>query len=98
MKLFAVVLAAALTQIGCSPDLTCNVIHEPKPGAGCPTGYVKEKQPRFTEKSGAKEYACVSANVQKEACIDVLRPGESTVIDFGAPDSDVPPPPKKAGT
>jgi hypothetical protein len=93
MKIFAVVLLTALT--GCSrivervtaPDLTCNVIHEPT--TGCPSGYVKELKPRFLEKNGVKEFACVSTDVQKETCTDVLKAGESETIYLSPPDVDV---------
>jgi hypothetical protein len=57
-----------------SPSLKCSTIHEPK--GGCPTGYTKESSPRFTERNGSKEYACVSPDPNKEGCTDYLDPGE----------------------
>lgn len=54
----------------------CAVVHEPKDG--CPDGYEKEVSPRFTEKDGTKQYACVAnENLKRENCTDVLMPGET---------------------
>ena len=53
----------------------CSVIHEPK--GGCPSGFTKEPNPRFTEKDGKREYACVSDDPKKEPCTDEIRGGES---------------------
>jgi hypothetical protein len=73
-------LAGMLVLSGCShkPDLTCAVIHESK--QGCPQGYVREKHQRFTEKDGSREYACVSDDLAKPGCTDVLRPGETESV------------------
>ena len=77
-------LLLTLFMVGCGKtDLTCNVIHEPK--GGCPSGYGREFEPRFTEKNGAKEYACVSHEAAKEGCIDELRPGESVGVEVSEP-------------
>lgn len=55
--------------------LHCNIIHEPK--SGCPSGYTREAKPRFTEKNGSKQFACVSTDPNKAACVDVIWPGEN---------------------
>lgn len=64
-------------------DLSCAVIHESKT-MGCPRGYTREADPRFTEKDGSKQFACV-ASVQKPPCIDVLEPGESVKFTIQLP-------------
>lgn len=61
-----------------SETLECSVIHAPI--AGCPTGYKRESSPRFTERDGSKEYACVSRDQKKEPCVDVLKAGESMTV------------------
>jgi hypothetical protein len=78
--LLCVMLLGAICACSSKPDLTCSTIHEPKPGAGCPSGYVKEKRPRFTERDGSKEYACVSIDPNKSSCMDVLRSGETVAV------------------
>lgn len=86
----AAILLFAL--LGCSskPDLTCGVIHAPQ--QGCPAGYVKEARPRFTEKDGSKEFACVDKN--KPQCFDVLKPGEGMSLTFEFQEEEPPEQPK----
>jgi hypothetical protein len=78
-----------------SADLTCQIIHQPK--QGCPSGYVREDSPRFTEKDGSKEFACLSSDPTKESCTDVLRPGEGEVIMFEIPAPAPEPQPANTG-
>jgi hypothetical protein len=73
-------------------DLTCAIIH--KPSSGCPGGYVQEKRPRFTERDGSKEFACISRDPSKEPCTDVLKPGESMGLFFQIPVPEPDEPPK----
>jgi hypothetical protein len=54
----------------------CAVIHKPAK-AECPKGYAQESTPRFTEREGSKEFACVSGDPTKEQCTDMLKGGES---------------------
>lgn len=56
------------------PSLSCAVLHRPKDG--CPKGYVPEAFPRFTDRDGSKEFACVSSDPKKEPCTDMLKSGE----------------------
>jgi hypothetical protein len=70
----------------------CAVVHENP--AGCPAGYMREKQPRFTEKNGSKQFACVSRDPAKQNCIDVLKPGESMGLEIEIESDDVPPRPR----
>ncbi len=58
----------------------CSVIH--KPQSGCPNGYVEEKRPRFTERDGSKQFACISDDPKKQGCLDVLKPGETVEMFF----------------
>lgn len=64
------------TAVSSAPD--CNVIHRPE--RGCPAGYQMETYPRFTERDGTKEFACVTDDPAKEPCVDVLKPGETMHI------------------
>lgn len=75
------VLLLLLTLCGCEskPSLTCAIIHKPAK-AECPKGYTQEKTPRFTERNGAKEFACLSSDPAKEQCTDVLKGGESVTF------------------
>ena len=87
-KLIAVFALAGILP-GCSgkPDLTCAIIHEP--ATGCPTGYLREKTARFTEKDGTKQFACVAHDPAKERCTDVLNPGESeSIMLFKQPETE----------
>lgn len=70
----------------------CAIIH--KPSSGCPGGYVQEKRPRFTERDGSKEFACISRDPSKEPCTDVLKPGESMGLFFQIPVPEPDEPPK----
>lgn len=67
----------------------CNIIDEPV--SGCPKGYSKEQVPRFTERNGEKEFACVAAQIEhKENCTDMLKGGESEqiIIEIPVPAGD----------
>jgi hypothetical protein len=87
MKYLLIFLLAA---IGCNHvDTTCAVIHQPK--TGCPTGYVRESKPRFTERNGSREYACAARDPKKEQCFDVLKPGESVGFTVIIPAEDAAP-------
>lgn len=101
MKTLTSAVLLALLLVGCAakptgdakpkaeakPDLTCGVIHMPK--QGCPEGYIRELYPRFTERNGSKEFACIDR--LKEQCTDVLMPGESEGIQFEIHFEDSPP-------
>lgn len=80
LAIAALFVLISIGLVGCAPDLTCNVIHEPK--GGCPAGYEREATPRFTEKDGSKEYACVARVAGKEQCTDVLKPGETETFEI----------------
>ena len=96
MKTALLILLLGMTGCGKpgTPSLKCAAIHEPK--GGCPTGYTKESSPRFTERDGSKEYACVSHDLHKEACLDELDPGESMGVRIDEPETEREPagPPK----
>jgi hypothetical protein len=64
----------------------CAVVH--KPAAGCPPNYTLEPKPRFTERDGSKEFACVSRDPTTEPCTDVLKAGESETIELFVPVPD----------
>jgi hypothetical protein len=72
----------------------CAVIHKPAKG-DCPQGYIRETVPRFTERDGSKEFACLSADPTKEQCTDMLKAGES--MEFRLFLEPEPPAPKPAG-
>jgi hypothetical protein len=77
----------------------CAVIHKPAK-AECPKGYTQEQTPRFTERNGSKEFACVSADPAKEQCTDMLKAGESVtfrLFEFDPEPLREPPAPKPAG-
>jgi hypothetical protein len=78
-----------------APDTTCSTIHRPK--SGCPKGYAQEKHPRFTEKDGSHQFACVSRDPAKEPCLDELRPGETVRFEFATPAPDKPEPARDEG-
>jgi hypothetical protein len=69
---------------------SCAVIH--KPESGCPSGYALEKSPRFTERDGSKQFACVSRDPSKDHCTDILRPGESMemILEIPVPEPETP--------
>jgi hypothetical protein len=69
--------------------LTCAIVHRPKSGE-CPLGYLPEIKPRFTERDGSKQYACVSTDPAKAFCTDVLKSGESETLEFFVKPEDPP--------
>jgi hypothetical protein len=77
---YITILVCLLSACSHTPDLSCNIVHETK--QGCPQGYQRESKPRFTEKDGSKQFACVSQDKSKEQCVDVLKPGESVNMEF----------------
>lgn len=86
ISVFALALALLLVARKHYDDLEqeavsrCAIIHEPK--SGCPKGFSREPKPRFTERDGSKEFACIAGDdMGKEMCIDVLKSGEE--IDLG---------------
>lgn len=77
----------------------CAVIHKPAK-AECPKGYTQEQTPRFTERDGSKEFACLSVDGTKENCTDMLKAGESVtfrLFEFDQEPQWEPPAPKPAG-
>jgi hypothetical protein len=81
-RLPPVLILLILASCACNraPDTTCSVIHEPK--SGCPKGYTRELEPRFTERDHSKEFACVAKDPEQyQACTDVLRPGEVESVE-----------------
>lgn len=76
MRVIPVIALFLLLACDSKPNLSsCRVIH--RPANGCPQGYRQEDKPRFTERDGSKQYACLSDDVTKEMCTDVLKSGES---------------------
>lgn len=101
--LFVLIVAILVFDIGLiarhkhSPEKpsNCAVIHKPAKG-DCPQGYIRETVPRFTERDGSKEFACLSADPAKEQCTDMLKAGESVTFRLFEFDPE-PPAPKPAG-
>ncbi len=57
---------------------------DPQPAAGCPAGY--REGPDTFLRDGKKSVACVAKpELKKEACIDVLYPGESMKLTVPIP-------------
>jgi hypothetical protein len=82
-KLKALAASLANRESAAKDGNECVLIHKPK--SGCPAGYVQEKRPRFTERDGSKQFACLSDDPSKEPCTDVLMPGESEDYIFQIP-------------
>ena len=88
------ILSACGPRVSSENPQVCAVIHKPTKAA-CPAGYVQEATPRFTERDGSKEFACLSDDPTKEQCTDMLKAGES--MEFRLEFPAEPPAPKPAG-